>query len=230
MGQDDGLFEAVRSSHLSEVKELLEKGANPNARDEEGFTPLHYASFNGCASVAKLLLDSGADPNVGSKEGWTPLHLAASNGFTDIVKLLIECGADLDARDNEGKTALELARERGHIHIVRELLNRGAKAELPPFSIVSVEYTTTPAGEWGRILVRVSGRGRVSVVLEGDVEWITPGPVDVSGESTIEVPVKPRVAGEVPVRVTVESSGLRDSRIIWLRVERRPTNEHRVKH
>jgi ankyrin repeat protein len=72
MGQDDGLFEAVRSSHLSEVKELLEKGANPNARDEEGFTPLHYASFNGCASVAKLLLDSGADPNVGSKEGWTP--------------------------------------------------------------------------------------------------------------------------------------------------------------
>jgi hypothetical protein len=42
--------------------------------------------------------------------------------------------------------------------------------------------------------------------------------VEVSGEVVIEVPVKPRVGGEIPVKVRVESSGSKSSKIVWLKV------------
>jgi hypothetical protein len=54
--------------------------------------------------------------------------------------------------------------------------------------------------------------------LEGDVDWLDPGRVKLSGESLVEVPVRPKAAGEVPVRVVVRSPGGEDTRITWLKV------------
>ena len=73
-------------------------------------------------------------------------------------------------------------------------------------------------GEWGRLLVRVRGSGTASVSLEGDVDWMSPEAVELSGEAVVEVPVKPRVGGEIPVKVRVESSGSKSSKIVWLKV------------
>jgi hypothetical protein len=56
------------------------------------------------------------------------------------------------------------------------------------------------------------------VSLEGDVDWLDPGRVELSGEGVVEVPVRPRAAGEVPVRVVVKSSGGEDAKITWLKV------------
>ena len=74
------------------------------------------------------------------------------------------------------------------------------------------------AGEWGRLLVRVQGSGTATLSLEGDVDWMSPEAVELSGEAVIEVPVKPRVGGEIPVKVRVESSGSKSSKIVWLKV------------
>jgi len=69
------------------LRELLRRGEDPNARDENGVTPLHYVAmsceFVGesvCVKAAKVLLDRGADPNAGDEWGVTPLHVAASGG------------------------------------------------------------------------------------------------------------------------------------------------------
>jgi serine/threonine protein kinase len=89
-------------------------------------------------------------------------------------------------------------------------------------SILNVEAPTLSAGEWGKIAVRVKGFGKVSLTVEGDVEYVSPEPVELSGESIIEVSVKPKGIGDVPVKVTVESSGKRESKTVLLKVKEPP--------
>jgi hypothetical protein len=57
----------------------------------------------------------------------------------------------------------------------------------------------------------------VRVELSGDVDWLNPGVMKLSGESLIEVPVKPKIAGEVPVRVAVKSGEQTVSKTLWLK-------------
>ena len=216
MSLDSELLEAARKGDARRVRELLDKGANVNARDEYGLAPLHVAAFNGQLDVARLLIDRGADVNAIDELGETPLHWAAFNGHVDVARLLLERGADASVRDDEGKTPLDLAREKGHVEVARVIEEYSRRRAAP--SILGVEYSSLYAGEWGRLLVRVKGDGLVSLVVEGGVEWIDPGRVMLSGESVVEVPVKPGVAGELPVRIVVKSESGEDARIAWLKV------------
>ena len=60
------------------------------------------------------------------------------------------------------------------------------------------------------------------MTVEGDVEYVSPEPVELSGESIIEVSVKPKGIGDVPVKVTVESQGKRESKTVLLKVKEPP--------
>jgi hypothetical protein len=100
------------------IKKLLEEGADPNIRDGDGNTPLHFAASKGCAEVARLLLEHGADPNAQDKNGETPLHVAAFNGHVDVVRLLLEHRADPTVKNKDGDTPLDIARARGHREVV----------------------------------------------------------------------------------------------------------------
>jgi len=73
----------------------LYAGSDPNARDKDGWTPLHWAAgFSKTPVVVKALLDAGSDPNARNKDGQTPLHLAASEGDSpEVVKALLYAGA-----------------------------------------------------------------------------------------------------------------------------------------
>jgi len=145
-----------------------------------------------------------------------------------VARLLLEHGADAGVRDNKGKTPLDIAREEGHVEVARlieEYSKRragGVEAAGPGVagapSILGVECSGLYAGEWGRLLVRVRGAGPASLRVEGDVEWIDPGRVKLSGESTLEVPVKPKALGELPVKITVKSESGEDARVTWLKV------------
>ena len=55
---------------------LIEAGANPNALDKSGVTPLHRAVRTRCTAAVRALLRGGADPNLANKSGSTPLALA----------------------------------------------------------------------------------------------------------------------------------------------------------
>lgn len=110
---------------------LLEAGADPNIRDEDGWSALNYASgWLQRREVVEMLLKVGADVNVRAfgSDNSTPLISASGLDAGDpvIVKMLLDAGADVDAEGYEGETALSEASSEGHLGVVRVLLEAGA--------------------------------------------------------------------------------------------------------
>ena len=91
---------------------LLAAGADPNAVDFEGATPLMYAAEVGRPEVLRALLAAGADPNAQDAEGHTALMYAADHCQTESARLLVQVGADLTLKDSNGYTALERVRRK----------------------------------------------------------------------------------------------------------------------
>jgi len=67
---------------------LLSTGADPNAKDDSGQTPLHRAAGSGQAEHVSLLLKYGADPSVKDDIGDTPADLAKQHGYSEVADLL----------------------------------------------------------------------------------------------------------------------------------------------
>ena len=97
-----------------------------DAKDNNGFTPLHCAIQFWRTGNAKLLIDKGADLNVQDNEGYTPLHLAAWQGMKDMAELLIDRGANLNTQDNWGWTPLHRAVIAKQQDIAKLLIDEGA--------------------------------------------------------------------------------------------------------
>ena len=81
---------AAAAGHAKIVKMLLEHRADPNVREQGGYSPLHAAAQNGDEGMIRTLLYGGADLNVKSNDGKTPLDLATEAGHAKAVVLLKE--------------------------------------------------------------------------------------------------------------------------------------------
>jgi ankyrin repeat protein len=115
----DKLVWAAMSHDVKQVKALLRSGADPDAPDVDGETPLYAAAVQGAVENVRLLLAGGASPDAPSagpgSEG-TALCAAACWGETDVVRALLDGGADPHLREDDGtgKTPLEWAEAGPH--------------------------------------------------------------------------------------------------------------------
>ncbi len=113
---DLDLIEAARSGQVAQATALLEKGANVNAIDRRGFTPVMWASASGDAPMVRHLIERGALLNARSNDGSTALRLASANGFVEVARLLLIRGADI-APSKNGTSARQIAAARGHAEV-----------------------------------------------------------------------------------------------------------------
>ena len=125
--KNDKLLEAVKEGHVDKLKALIEKGADPNAKDILGSPALIGAACAGQTEIVVALLSAGADVNArGALVDSTALICACSEGHTETVKALLAASADVDAQNEYGQSALYLAAQGCHTESVKVLLAAGA--------------------------------------------------------------------------------------------------------
>jgi len=103
------LLQAARKGDIGSMEKLLKQGANVNAADAQGMTPLLYAAANDHMRAVKFLLGKGADIKIQDSRGYTALMLVAGSGNVEMAQLLIKSGSNLNARNDLGLTAAEIA-------------------------------------------------------------------------------------------------------------------------
>jgi hypothetical protein len=141
MGQnkdlDNRLLQHAAGGNVDAARQILKEGADPQARNAEGKTGLHfainYSEYNYTSKGREMLclfLNRGVDINTGDGGGATALHYAAlDEGYHCCNKIddLLNFGADLDARDKAGQTPLHHAARRGRkTDAVKALLQAGS--------------------------------------------------------------------------------------------------------
>ena len=125
--------------------ELIEKKVDINAKDDNGYTPLHRAAEAGNTAKVWALIANGAKATVNAKanNGWTPLHWAAYNGNTAVATLLLANGAKatVNAKNNIGETPLHWAALNGHAAVATLLIDNKADINAKTTGLLLAGYT-----------------------------------------------------------------------------------------
>jgi len=106
---------AAYFGHRQLLKDLLDRGADPNAVSQNDLrvSALHSALSGGHKEMVRDLIACDADVNVASGAEWTPLHYVAFSGDLETAKFLLEKGAHPNSRNADEKLPTDIARERG---------------------------------------------------------------------------------------------------------------------
>ena len=126
------LHHAVHDGYVSLVEVLsclIKNGAEVNARDQSGRTPLMEACRRCRANVVTFLIEHGAEVNARDQSGRTPLMEACKHCRANVVTFLIEHGAEVNARDQSGHTPLMEACSHGEENAVTFLIEHGADVD-----------------------------------------------------------------------------------------------------
>ncbi|CAG2241463.1 ANKRD49 [Mytilus edulis] len=101
---------AAENNHLDIVESILQSDPELiKSCDDDMYTPLHRACYNGHVDMVKLLIRKNADVNAKTSDGWQPIHSAARWNQSDVIQVLLEHNADINSQTNGGQTPLHLA-------------------------------------------------------------------------------------------------------------------------
>jgi quinoprotein dehydrogenase-associated probable ABC transporter substrate-binding protein len=165
------LSNAVNANDSDRVKFLVEKGADVNRPDPQGWTPLLNAARQRKDAMIKLLIELGADVNRPDGSGLTPIVAAAMRDHVPSIKVLVENGADIEQPGPQGFRPLALSIAESKYEAAKALMENGADVSaasgadgLTPLMLIAAQ--TSPA-EGARFL---PGSARPSDIAKGLIE------------------------------------------------------------
>ena len=138
------LFIAAYENDIKAVQWLIANGAEVNAKDNDGDTPLHWAAFQNSSEAAAVLLANGAEVNAKENDGETPLHWAASQNSSEAAAALLANGAEVNAKENDDWTPLHFAARSNSPEAAAVLVSNGAEIN------AKNNYGTTPLHDAAR--------------------------------------------------------------------------------
>jgi len=122
-----GLHAAAARGDVAAVRDLLARGARPDARDGHGRTPLHVAAFARQHAAMRALAAAGADPDALEADRYDVVTIAAVAGDLATLEVALEIGASArNVTSRYDGTALIAAAHLGHAAVVRRLIRAGA--------------------------------------------------------------------------------------------------------
>ena len=125
--ENTALHCAVSKKGTDVAQVLIDAGADIDAKDSMGYSPLHAACEFGVLDILKMLVEAGVDVRATDNRLDTCLTLAAYYGHTEIVRYLVGLPeVDVNHRADDNKTALQCAVEENHTDIVQLLIDAGA--------------------------------------------------------------------------------------------------------
>ena len=121
------IIESKEENKHEVLKKMLDFGSDPNIKDSNGWSALHYACQLGDYESVEILINSDAIIDAYSNNKRIPLHLAAYKGYPNIVEFLLKNGSDPNYKDELGCTPLHLAAKKGNVKCMEFLLNYDAE-------------------------------------------------------------------------------------------------------
>jgi ankyrin repeat protein len=123
---DSLLLASSLHGNVQEIKEAIRMGADVNAVNENGASPLNMVSKLSYEFLVRYFIGLGANVNTANNDKITPLHWGVEYNNLEIVKLLLKKKANLDARDGINETPLHWAAWTGNYESAKWLLKYGA--------------------------------------------------------------------------------------------------------
>jgi quinoprotein dehydrogenase-associated probable ABC transporter substrate-binding protein len=121
------LSNATLAADTARIEWLVkEKGADINARDPQGYAPIHTAARNRHPDLVALLAGLGADLDAPDSDGMTPLMHAAMRNHVPTVQMLLKRGANIEKPNSKGYPPLALAIAEDKFEVAKALLDAGA--------------------------------------------------------------------------------------------------------
>ena len=120
------LIETAKFSDASAVQLLLQNGADPDSRQTDGATALHWATYREDVDMVNSLIAAGANANALNRLNASPLYLAAKAGNAALIEILLDAGADANQELTLGETAIMTAARAGSADGVSHLIAAGA--------------------------------------------------------------------------------------------------------
>tara|TARA_B100001113_G_scaffold308361_1_gene270491 strand:- start:2939 stop:6778 length:3840 start_codon:yes stop_codon:yes gene_type:complete len=203
-GDDSGVITSLSPLHqtcyykLTELCSLLlQHGANPNVRDNDGDTPLHLCMMSTCEGVTngnlvRTLIAYNANVNDLNDDYESPLKYAVLYHCTEGVRVLLQNGASPNAIDREGNTILNAAFKLGitmndNINVIKLLLQYGADPNLRDVtygenSKITPIFTAITTGNEEGLRLLIQKGARINIICK---EQIYIGPVNTINDTPL---------------------------------------------
>jgi ankyrin repeat protein len=146
----DELCLVLQREDIEMARKMLEAGADIEAKNCSGYTPLQYATDQDLVDKVKLLIDYGADVRAVHRGGdQTPLHIASMfDKGGETAQLLIDGGANIESRDPVGHTPLLGAAETGCLSAAKVLILNGADVNVFDRNRLTALHSASSPWNW----------------------------------------------------------------------------------